>query len=184
MNHILFVCTGNIFRSMIAEHALRYTAGTTSDYSFSSAGTEAKAQPMVDIVRQGLNARGIDPWTRSAQAHPELFDGADLVVAIGLDHVAFIEETYKETPVLFDEVAYGRAKPFSTPGRPCQITKPTQSTRCTYSICAQSHLGRSRPFPSQRFWLYPQRGIYSSSSAMICPIQSGRPQENSLTPSA
>ena len=41
MNHILFVCTGNIFRSMIAEHALRYTAGTTSDYSFSSAGTEA-----------------------------------------------------------------------------------------------------------------------------------------------
>lgn len=109
MNHILFVCTGNIFRSMIAEHALRYTAGATSDYSFSSAGTEAKAQPMVDIVHQGLNARGIDPSEHvQRRLTPELFDGADLVVAIGLDHVAFIEETYKETPVLFDEVAYGR----------------------------------------------------------------------------
>ena len=111
MSHILFVCTGNIFRSMIAEHALRYTAGATSDYSFSSAGTEAKAQPMVDIVHQGLNARGIDPSEHvQRRLTPELFDGADLVVAIGLDHVAFIEETYKETPVLFDEVAYGRAQ--------------------------------------------------------------------------
>ena len=127
MNHILFVCTGNIFRSMIAEHALRYTAVTTSDYSFSSAGTEAKAQPMVDIVRQGLNARGIDPSGHvQRRLTPELFDGADLVVAIGLDHVAFIEETYKETPVFLTKWPTDGAKPFSTPGRLCQITKPTQ----------------------------------------------------------
>ena len=109
MNHILFVCTGNIFRSMIAEHALRRAAGPSADYSFRSAGTEAKTQPMVNIVRQGLNARDIDPSGHvQRRLTPELFNGADLVVAMGLDHVAFIEETYKETPVLFDEVAYGR----------------------------------------------------------------------------
>jgi len=109
MNHILFVCTGNIFRSMIAEHVLRHAAGPSADYSFRSAGTEAKAQPMVDIVQQGLKARGIDPSGHvQRRLTPELFSGADLVVAMGLDHVAFIEATYKKTPVLFDEVAYGQ----------------------------------------------------------------------------
>jgi protein-tyrosine-phosphatase len=34
MKEILFVCTGNIFRSMIAENALRHTAGSASSYRF------------------------------------------------------------------------------------------------------------------------------------------------------
>ena len=82
---------------------------------------------MVEIVRQGLNARGIDPSGHvQRRLTPELFNGANLVVAMGLDHVAFIEETYKETPVFLTKWLTDGAKRFSIPGRPCQITKPTQ----------------------------------------------------------
>lgn len=109
MQNILFVCTGNIFRSMIAEHALRHAAGSNTPYYFHSAGTEAKAQPMVDIVRNGLSERSIDPSGHTQRRlTPALFSAADLVVAMGLDHVAFIEAHYDKTPVLFDEVAYGQ----------------------------------------------------------------------------
>ena len=61
MTEILFVCTGNIFRSMIAENALRVKAGSDTSYCFASAGTEAKKQDMVDLVFDGLLERGIDP---------------------------------------------------------------------------------------------------------------------------
>ena len=148
MSHILFVCTGNIFRSMIAEYALRYTAGPTADYSFSSAGTEAKVQPMVEIVRQGLNARGIDPSGHvQRRLTPELFNGANLVVAMGLDHVAFIEEMYKKTPVLFDEVAYGRRQAILDTWEAVQDHETNAEARDAHIRSVLNHIwGGATPF--------------------------------------
>lgn len=109
MKEILFVCTGNIFRSMIAENALRHAAGSAAPYRFASAGTEANAQDMVDLVRDGLLARGIDPsGHQQRKLMPALFAKADLVIAIGFDHAAFIKEHYKTEVPLFNEVAHGR----------------------------------------------------------------------------
>jgi protein-tyrosine phosphatase len=109
MKEIIFVCTGNIFRSMIAEKALRHIAGSTSPFRFSSAGTEANAQEMVDLVRDGLWTRGIDPTGHSQRKlTPALFNAADLVIAIGFDHASFIQEHYRAEVPLFNEVAHGR----------------------------------------------------------------------------
>jgi len=109
MKEILFVCTGNIFRSMIAEKALRHVAGLYSPYRFASAGTEATAQKMAPLVQDGLLARGIDPTGhQQRKLTPQLFHAADLVIAIGLDHAAFIQEHYNAKVALFNEVAHGR----------------------------------------------------------------------------
>jgi protein-tyrosine phosphatase len=109
MKKILFVCTGNIFRSMIAEKALRFTAGPDSPYHFASAGTGATPQEMAALVREGLLARGIDPAGHSQRKlTPELFHAADLVIAIGFDHATFIQEHYKTNVPLFNEIAHGR----------------------------------------------------------------------------
>jgi protein-tyrosine phosphatase len=109
MKEILFVCTGNIFRSMIAENALRHAAGSTSLYRFASAGTEANPQEMVDLVRDGLLARGIDPTEhKQRKLTPALFNAADLVIAIGFDHATFIKEHFQKEVALFNEVAHGR----------------------------------------------------------------------------
>lgn len=112
MKHILFVCTGNIFRSMIAEYALRQAAGANSPYAFASAGIEAKAQKMDSLVRQLLEGRGIDPsGHRQRRITPENFADADLVVAIGLDHAAYIEEQYGHEALLFNQIAHGERRP-------------------------------------------------------------------------
>ena len=109
MKEILFVCTGNIFRSMIAENALRHTAGSASSYRFASVGTEANPQEMVDLVRDGLLARGINPTGhKQRKLTPALFNAADLVIAIGFDHASFIKEHYHTEVPLFNEVAHGR----------------------------------------------------------------------------
>ncbi len=109
MPHVLFVCTGNIFRSALAEKALRHAAGPGSSYAFSSAGTEAAPQDMVDLVRRGLSARGIDPGGHiQRKLTLDLLSTADLVVAMGLDHAAFIEEHYGTSVPLFNEVAFGQ----------------------------------------------------------------------------
>jgi protein-tyrosine phosphatase len=112
MKHILFVCTGNIFRSMIAEYALSQAAGTDSPYVFSSAGTEAKAQKMDSLVHQLLHQSGLKPnGHQQRRLTPEIFTHADLIVSIGLDHAAYIQEHFGHEAVLFNQIAYGQRQP-------------------------------------------------------------------------
>jgi protein-tyrosine phosphatase len=61
MKSILFVCTGNIFRSMTAEYALKAALGSQPAYLVSSAGTEAMPQEMSSYLRQRLLERDLDP---------------------------------------------------------------------------------------------------------------------------
>jgi protein-tyrosine phosphatase len=109
MKEILFVCTGNIFRSMIAERALRHAAGSGLLYRFASAGTQATPQGMTDLVRDGLLERAIDPTEhRQRKLTPEIIGAVDLAVAIGCDHAAFIDQHYSLKVPLFNEIAHGR----------------------------------------------------------------------------
>jgi protein-tyrosine-phosphatase len=61
MPSILFVCTGNIFRSMTAEYALKAMLDPRSLVRVSSAGTVALSQEMHPDVRAYLMQRGVDP---------------------------------------------------------------------------------------------------------------------------
>lgn len=61
MKSILFVCTGNIFRSLIAEYALKQFLGVSGMYAVGSAGIEAKPQSIHPLVRARLLERGVDP---------------------------------------------------------------------------------------------------------------------------
>jgi protein-tyrosine phosphatase len=74
MPAVLFVCTGNIFRSMIAEYALKKELGPNSPYAANSAGTHAEPQAIVPLVAECLAQRGIDPSPhRQRRIDPELF---------------------------------------------------------------------------------------------------------------
>ena len=54
MTSILFVCTGNIFRSMTAEYALRARLSAQSSIRVSSAGIQARPQEMHPDIRTFL----------------------------------------------------------------------------------------------------------------------------------
>lgn len=108
---ILFVCTGNIFRSMSAEYALKAHLGTAPAYHVHSAGTSAGAHPMIACVCDRLARYGVDPSPHvPRRLTAEMLDEAYLPVAMGLDHQAAIRERFGRSVLLFNEICYGRSE--------------------------------------------------------------------------
>jgi protein-tyrosine phosphatase len=106
---ILFICTGNIFRSLIAEYALRAALGPGPRYLVGSAGIEAIPQAMAPEVRALLLRRGIDPsGHRQRKLSAELLEAAHLPVAMGLDHREYVKRHFGRELVLFNQVCFGR----------------------------------------------------------------------------
>ncbi len=112
MKAILFVCTGNIFRSMSAEYALKAALGPQPPYRVSSAGIEAEPQAMSPHVRERLGRRGIDPTDhRQRRVTAEMLHEADVVVAMGLDHQAYLKAQFGREVWLFNQICFGTAAP-------------------------------------------------------------------------
>lgn len=111
---ILFVCTGNVFRSLSAELLLKkyLEENGIEDMEVSSAGTRGRADALVDpATRDALARRGIElPSWVSRPVTRELLADQDVVIAMASYHVAELEEElgFAEA-VLFDEVASGAA---------------------------------------------------------------------------
>lgn len=109
---ILFVCTGNIFRSMIAEHALRKWLPEASGIVCSSAGLTAQAQPIHTAVRERLLELKIDP-ARHVQRRltTAISSEVDLAVAMGLDHQEALRRDFGLEAPLFLEWTRGEKLP-------------------------------------------------------------------------
>jgi protein-tyrosine phosphatase len=96
MPSILFVCTGNIFRSMTAEYALKARLDPCSLIRVSSAGTVAIPQQMHPDVRAYRMQRGLDPSLhQQRRVSAELLRASDLVIAMSTDHQAVLLETFE-----------------------------------------------------------------------------------------
>jgi protein-tyrosine phosphatase len=112
MPSMLFVCTGNIFRSMTAEYALKAMLDPRSLIRVSSAGTVALPQAMHPDVRAYLVQRGIDPSRhQQRQVSAELLHAMDLVIAMSTDHQDFLLNTFQYHAPLFNEICHGRSEP-------------------------------------------------------------------------
>jgi len=110
MVNVLFVCTGNIFRSLLAEYLLKdYLMRNNIELiQVSSAGTEAFVQKMDPAVFNFLNSRGIDVSAhKQRKLTAELLAESDLVIAMAEYHQSFIKENFSRNVPLFDEVAKG-----------------------------------------------------------------------------
>lgn len=112
LQSVLFVCTANIFRSVAAEYALKIRLGAKRSCVVSSAGIDAKPQPMHAWVQGRLREKGADPTTHvQRQLTKELVEAADLVLAMGRDHQAYIREQFGYDVPLFNQVCLGHDKP-------------------------------------------------------------------------
>ncbi len=106
---VLFICTGNIFRSLVAEYAFKQLAEPDARWAIGSAGIEAVPQAVHPLICARLQQKGIDPsGHRQRKLTAELLAQTDVPVAMGLDHQAFIHRRFGRTVPLFMELCNGK----------------------------------------------------------------------------
>lgn len=96
---ILFVCTGNICRSAMAEHLLRHLAAKRGlDLQTASAGIAAEPHYRVpEPAKRLLAAEGVPPFEHKARlATREVLRWADLILVMSAEHYDHILELYPE----------------------------------------------------------------------------------------
>lgn len=88
MHGVLFVCTGNICRSPMAEYLLKHRLGDNTDWEVGSAGVIAGAgMAASESAVEAMQEIGIDLRShRSTPLVQELVDAADLVVVMTASH--------------------------------------------------------------------------------------------------
>jgi protein-tyrosine phosphatase len=112
LRSVLFVCTGNIFRSVTAEYALKTRLGVGMSCIVASAGIDVKPQLMHDWVQIQLRQKGSDPTSHvQRQLTKELVEAADLVIAMGRNHQIFIREQFGRDVPLFNQICLGLDTP-------------------------------------------------------------------------
>jgi protein-tyrosine phosphatase len=108
MADVLFVCTGNIFRSLTAEYALRRELGRDSCIVVASAGTDDYPHVVRPNVRDYLMSKGLDVRThRRRTLTEEILKGAKIVVAMSTDHQRLMLERFAVRAPVFLEACGG-----------------------------------------------------------------------------
>lgn len=103
--NVMFICSGNVFRSASAEHLLRQYVGDSSDYKFSSSGTKVDWDRDLKnlgnhvhpaVIEHMQNMYDLDlsyPNHTPRFYHPGLIeqDEVDLIVAMHGEHYRFLK---------------------------------------------------------------------------------------------
>jgi protein-tyrosine-phosphatase len=93
---IVFLCTGNAARSVMAAAMFRDLLGVEPGYFVHSAGTLVlPGHPMSMRTRRALERHGLhDPWHRSHQLGERDIERADLILAMEPDHLSWMRRTH------------------------------------------------------------------------------------------
>jgi protein-tyrosine phosphatase len=92
---ILFVCTGNIFRSLTAEYALRAALRGADRIVVESAGTEDYPHVVKPVVRDYLLAKGIDVrGHRRRTVSAAMLAPPTLIIAMSTEHRAVLRDQF------------------------------------------------------------------------------------------
>ncbi|HEV2309733.1 MAG TPA: hypothetical protein VGU73_04375, partial [Acidimicrobiia bacterium] len=95
MPHVIFVCTGNAARSVMAGAIL---ATHLDDVEITTAGTHVvEGMPMSWRTREALAGLDVEaPNHRSTQLRVDDVERADLIVGLAREHVAYIRRRYAD----------------------------------------------------------------------------------------
>ena len=101
---VLFVCTGNIFRSLTADRALGALLSGNEGVRVSSAGTDDYPHVVRPYTQGYLLSKGFDVSSHRRRTLTQaILDESQLVVSMSTDHQALIRERFGRETVLFLE---------------------------------------------------------------------------------
>lgn len=109
---ILFVCTGNIFRSVAAEYCLRdyLEKEGVKNVIIKSAGTMKFKQVNHPLVLKTLSSLGIDARRhKQVKLNKKMLYEQDLVVAMAKDHQEIIKKEFGLDIPLFNELVFQKS---------------------------------------------------------------------------
>lgn len=135
---VVFVCTGNICRSPMAEQMLKsYVVKNALPVSVSSAGVMAMTgDPMTNESASAMQARGFIPGPHISQdLTSATLDSADLVIAMTLEHRSEIARLFPRASrysFTFDEFARLASFLMSSPDYANDFKKQPKETRGQY----------------------------------------------------
>ena len=94
---VVFVCTGNVCRSPMAEFLLRRKLGPSSDWTVTSAGVSAiPAMPASNNAVAVLAEEGVDLTPhRSRQLARDLVDAASVIVVMTAGHCSQVQTLFR-----------------------------------------------------------------------------------------
>jgi protein-tyrosine phosphatase len=105
---VLFVCTGNIFRSLTAEYALRRELGAQSMLVVASAGTDDYPHVVRPNVRDYLLDKGLDVRAHQRRTLTrQILEASELVIAMSTDHQRLLRERFGVQAPVFLEACGG-----------------------------------------------------------------------------
>jgi len=107
---VLFVCTGNRFRSLTADYSLKKLA--KDKLIVGSAGTRAKKEKIHPAIIDELLKHDIDVRKHhQRKLNKKILFSYDLVVAMSVPHKKFMKEKFGYDAVLFNKICYGKETP-------------------------------------------------------------------------
>ena len=110
MVNILFVCTGNVFRSMIAEHCLKdyIKKNKIKYYNVDSCGIAVEKQSSRKEVIARLAEHHIKVKHHYKEIDLKQINWADIIIAMSKNHRKYIKENFGVKTYLFNELAIGK----------------------------------------------------------------------------
>jgi len=108
---ILFVCTGNIFRSLTAHRAVAALLAARADVAVASAGTVDYPHVVWPYVGGYLRRKGFDVSDHRRRTLTQaIMDESQLVIAMSTDHQDYIRAHFQREAPLFLEACGQRAE--------------------------------------------------------------------------
>ncbi len=108
MKKVLFVCSGNTFRSASAEYLLRKFLQDEKDASFSvhSAGTTGNSVGVFDETISEVKKFGIDMSKHQQRVlSQEIIDDSNIIICMTHKHQNIVLENFNRESFLFEELA-------------------------------------------------------------------------------